>query len=925
MATKGTKNKSNSSGKNSGTKKNSGSASGRSRNGSSARETDKRGAERGVIDNIWGIILIVVGIFLFAAVQFNAAGQLGNMIGDFLRGVFGFIGLILPFYLIVFGILLLANKTVHISAVSAILGSLILLMLCLFNSGRFIDPDHIFFAPKQFYYEGMTLEGGGFFGMNIGMFLVKYLGKVGLYGVAAAITLVSLLLIINTPVSRAIESLKEKREDRALKKEEKRQIEEEYYRKEAMERREKRDAELAAYKQNVREEVASKRSKQHEASRSESIVEPIPAPDTLFSGTRGDFSAFRDGMEIELPPQVPDTAGPLNVNGYEPDVPDDYDITDTENDISDVVTGEPVDVIPGPKGRIQTFGIDEQRIPEPGYGLGEEYEVPVSRILPDDGDDDIAEVLPEPEPVQQELKGLAALDAADNYIPSVSSVKQPTNEAVPAVVPASGKPKKKRAFRYRKPPIDLLSQKPAGSANQAKESELAEKAGILEDTLKSFGVDAKVIDVTQGPAVTRYEIQPGIGVKVSKIVGLSNDIALRLRAKNIRTEAPIPGKAAVGIEVQNDKVNMVTLREVLESREFRQSQSKITFAVGRDIAGKAIVADLKSMPHLLIAGSTGSGKSVCINGIITSFLYKADPDEVKLVLIDPKKVELGVYNGIPHLLIPVVTEANKAAAALNWAVAEMDDRYKKFAENNVRDLAGYNEKLKAAGAPKEELMPQIVIIIDELADLMMVSPTQVEESICRLAQLARAAGMHIIVATQRPSVDVVTGLIKANIPSRIAFAVSSNADSRTILDMVGAEKLAGKGDMLFHPLGSGKPIRVQGCFIKDDEVNAVTDFVKSQIEEVEYADEILETVERGNVQEQKPQDEEEELLGEAIDLVMDAGQASTSMIQRRFRIGYNRAARIMESMEAMGIIGPQDGSKPRQVLLTKEEYEESKN
>ena len=925
MATKGTKTKSNSSGKNGGTKKNTGSASKRSGSSSSAREAENRGAERGVIDNIWGIILIVVGIFLFAAVQFNAAGQLGNVIGDCLRGIFGFIGLILPFYLIVFGILLLANKTVHISAGSSCLGILILLMLCLFNSGRFIDADNVFFAPKQFYYEGVTLEGGGFFGMNIGMFLVKYLGKVGLYGVAAAITLVSLLLIINTPVSRAIESIRERREDRALKKEEKRQAEEEYYRKEALERREKRDAELAAYKQSVREEVASKRSSQPETQHSATfVVEPLPVPDTLFSGTRGDLSAFRDGMEIELPPQ-PENFAAIASNSIQPEPEEETGTFGLEEIPPAGSTGEPVDVIPGPRGRIQTFGIDEQRIPEPGYGLGEEYEVPVSVVLPDDVDEDATGDIPEPEPVQPELKGLAALDAAEHIIPSVSSFGQPTDDTVPAAAPASNKPKKKHSFKYRKPPIELLSQKPAGSASQAKESELAEKAGILEDTLKSFGVDAKVIDVTQGPAVTRYEIQPGVGVKVNKIVGLSNDIALRLRAKNIRTEAPIPGKAAVGIEVQNDKVNMVTLREVLESREFRQSQSKITFAVGRDIAGKAIVADLKSMPHLLIAGSTGSGKSVCINGIITSFLYKADPDEVKLVLIDPKKVELGVYNGIPHLLIPVVTEANKAAAALNWAVAEMDDRYKKFAENNVRDLAGYNQKLKNAGAPKEELLPQIVIIIDELADLMMVSATQVEEAICRLAQLARAAGMHIIVATQRPSVDVVTGLIKANIPSRIAFAVSSNADSRTILDMVGAEKLAGKGDMLFHPLGSGKPIRVQGCFIKDEEVNAVTDFVKSQIDEVDYKDEILETVERGNVQEQKPQDEEEELLDEAIELVMDAGQASTSMIQRRFRIGYNRAARIMESMEAMGVIGPQDGSKPRQVLLTKEEYEESRN
>ena len=911
MATKGTSTKTKNSGKGS---KSSGSA----KSGKQRSAAGNRGAERGVIDNIWGIILIVVGIFLFAAVQFNAAGQLGNMIGNFLRGVFGLIGLILPFYLILFGILLLANKTVHISAGSTILGSLILLMLCLFNSGRFIDADKIFFAPRQFYFEGMTLEGGGFFGMTISMFLVKYVGKVGLYGVAAAITLVCLLLIINTPVSRGIEAIKYRHEDRAARKEEKRLAEEEYYRERAKEQEAKRKKDREQYKLDAREQTAEKHRKETQLE----FIPSVPS-DSLFSGTRGGFEAFRDGMEIELPENTPfDAPAPEEspVIKAEIDSPNPYVDYD-----ADQFRSEPVDTIPGPSGSIQTYGIDEQRIPEPGYGLGEEYEVPQSTVIvrpetvTDTGDGN--------ETAEAPRNAASILPVHDSHDASLTMKKsekatKASSGGEDLVVPPQVK--KKRTFRYRKPPIDLLKVKPASPGAQAHESELREKARKLEETLRSFNVEARVIDVTQGPAVTRYEIQPSVGVKVSKIVNLSNDIALNLRAKNIRIEAPIPGKAAVGIEVQNDKVNMVSLREVIESREFKQSPSKITFAVGRDIAGKAIVADLKSMPHLLIAGSTGSGKSVCINSIITSLLYKADPDEVKLVLIDPKVVELGVYNGIPHLLIPVVTEANKAAAALNWAVAEMSDRYKRFAEANVRDLAGFNDKKRAAGAPKDELMPQIVIIIDELADLMMAAPAQVEESICRLAQLARAAGMHLIVATQRPSVDVVTGLIKANIPSRIAFAVSSNADSRTILDMVGAEKLAGKGDMLFHPLGSGKPIRVQGCFVHDDEVKAVTDFVKNQVEDVEYSDEILETVERGNVQQSQPQDEGEELLEDAIELVMDAGQASTSMIQRRFRIGYNRAARIMEAMESMGIIGPQDGAKPRQVLMTREEYEQSK-
>jgi len=472
---------------------------------------------------------------------------------------------------------------------------------------------------------------------------------------------------------------------------------------------------------------------------------------------------------------------------------------------------------------------------------------------------------------------------------------------------------------YKFPPLELLNQ---GKADESANSgtDLTAKAQKLEDTLKNFHVDARVIQVTKGPAVTRYEIQPSVGVKVSSITRLADDIALNLEAKSIRMEAPIPGKAAVGIEVENDKVNMVTLREIIGSREFTEAKSKISFAVGKDISGAAIVGDLKGMPHLLIAGSTGSGKSVCINSIILSIIYKARPEEVKLVLVDPKVVELGNYNGIPHLLIPVVTEPSKAAAALNWAVAEMTERYKKFAEEGARDLESYNNTMRKKELPAN-VMPQVVIIIDELADLMMAAPSQVEESICRLAQMARAAGMHLIVATQRPSVDVVTGLIKANIPSRIAFAVSSQVDSRTILDMGGAEKLVGKGDMLYNPLGLGKPIRVQGTFVSDDEVHNVIEFIKSQSEGVTYAGDVINTIENaGAAAGSSAQDDDgDELLSDAVELVVHSGQASVSMLQRRFRIGYNRAARIIDMMEARGIVGPPDGSKPRQVLMSEVE------
>lgn len=473
---------------------------------------------------------------------------------------------------------------------------------------------------------------------------------------------------------------------------------------------------------------------------------------------------------------------------------------------------------------------------------------------------------------------------------------------------------------YKLPSIDLLNKVNSKRNNTYDRNDLVAKAQKLEETLHNFGVKAKVLEVSKGPTVTRYEIQPSPGVKVSSIVRLSDDIALNLKASSIRMEAPIPGKAAVGIEIQNESNTPVTLREVLESNTFKKHPSKIAVGVGKDISGNPMVTDLAKMPHLLIAGATGSGKSVCINSIIISILYKARPEEVKLLLIDPKVVELNVFNGIPHLLIPVVTDPQKAAAALNWAVQEMTNRYKAFAEESVRDLDSYNKKMSKEG---KELMPQIVVIIDELADLMMASPSQVEEAICRLAQMARAAGMHLIVATQRPSVDVITGVIKANVPSRIAFSVSSMVDSRTILDMGGAEKLLGRGDMLFYPSGMSKPTRIQGSLITDNEVEKVIQFVKEQTNTNNYSEEIIDTIESGKID--MPSNEADSLLKDAIELVVSAEQASVSMLQRRFRIGYNRAARLMDEMEERGIVGAHEGSKPRKVLLTKDELEELSN
>lgn len=479
---------------------------------------------------------------------------------------------------------------------------------------------------------------------------------------------------------------------------------------------------------------------------------------------------------------------------------------------------------------------------------------------------------------------------------------------------------------YEYPPIELLGKAPKKGIKGGAKA-LTDTATRLQKTLYSFGVSAKVENVSVGPAITRYELKPAEGVRVSKIANLADDIALNLAAETIRIEAPIPGKQAVGIEVPNKEKEAVHLREVLESEEFQNNKSKLTVALGKDVAGNIQLADIAKMPHVLIAGSTGSGKSVCINTIISSIIYNAKPSEVKMVMVDPKVVELSVYNGIPHLLIPVVTDPKKAAGALAWAVQEMDNRYNLFAAKGVRDIKGYNKVIeKEEGQGK---LPQIVIIVDELADLMMVAAKDVEEAICRLAQKARAAGMHLVIATQRPSVDVITGLIKANVPSRIAFAVSSQVDSRTILDSVGAEKLLGKGDMLFFPTGYPKPVRVQGAFVSDEEVEKIVGFVK-QNGTANYSEDILETIENSNktekelIQEQAEDDDTDPFLMDAIDAVVEQGQASTSFIQRRFKVGYARAGRIIDQMEERGIISGYQGSKPREVLITKERLDELK-
>ena len=481
---------------------------------------------------------------------------------------------------------------------------------------------------------------------------------------------------------------------------------------------------------------------------------------------------------------------------------------------------------------------------------------------------------------------------------------------------------------YQLPSLDCLAE-PKNGRNVKYEDELKANATKLVDTLKSFGVETRIVDISRGPSVTRYEIQPAAGVKISRITNLSDDIALNLAASGVRIEAPIPNKAAVGIEVPNKNRSTVTLREIIDTDQYRNAKSKLFVALGKDIAGNCTYADLAKMPHLLVAGTTGSGKSVCLNSMIVSILYNAKPDEVKLLMIDPKQVEFTVYNGIPHLIVPVVSDPRKASGALAWAVTEMLSRYKTFSDNNVRDISGYNSICESIGQKK---MPQIVIFIDELSDLMMAAPHEVEDSICRLAQMARAAGMHLVIATQRPSVDVITGLIKANIPSRISLKVSSQIDSRTIIDTAGAEKLLGNGDLLFYPVGIAKPQRIQGCFLSDKEVETVVDFIKKQ-EKSSYDDEVMNEIERQAAMEKKKNggavsdgddsdSETDEMVPKAIEVVVDAQMASTTLLQRKLKLGYARAARIIDTLEERNIIGPYEGSKPRKVLVTKQQWYE---
>ncbi len=959
----------------------------------------KKKADRRVMDEIWAIIAIAIGVFLIVATFTEGAGEFGAIIGDGLKGILGHIAYAFPFYIILYGILLFAKKTVHISLKSMVLVFVLLAMLTIMNSVRFIgasDLELSWDVMKTYYASGVSLENGGFVGMVLSALLIKWFGKAGCWIFAVVMVLITGLLLINTPVSRFISKIFEKMEERKLMKEHAHldyMSEDEQGIQVAMNEMKVKPAKKPILEKKVTV-INSSVLEEKKSGTSQPSPTGTAGQNSPSTGLPEQPALIVNGMNVvsDSEPQtetaaepVPESQPELPKRTYIPPSQVEPLTPEKKNSILKYMNDDSLfgrktsgNGSLGLEDKVdygEGYGLDGRTSRSSGtVGLGGEN-IPLGFGIPANSDKvqkSSAEtkefvISPDQEPavplkdgfvkdsftgsIQMEMpeaaKPVNPVSGSNSFVNRAGEKVDPNAPKSMSSQSAAGTPaaelqkvmsnKEAREAMltaeeleaaakpvkvYEMPPIDLLTRSAAAAKTNSKS--LQAKAMKLEETLKNFHVDARVVQVTQGPTVTRYEVQPAVGVKVSSIVRLSDDIALNLEARSIRIEAPIPGKAAVGIEVENDSITMVKLRDIIDSNEFKNAKSKITFAVGKDISGNNIVADLKSMPHLLIAGSTGSGKSVCINSIILSLLYKANPDEVKLILVDPKVVELGNYNGIPHLLIPVVTDPSKAAAALNWAVAEMTDRYKKFAENGVRDLESYNEAMRADGE-EDKVMPQVVIIIDELADLMMTAPSQIEESIGRLAQMARAAGMHLIIATQRPSVDVITGTIKSNIGSRIAFAVSSQIDSRTILDMQGAEKLVGKGDMLFNPMGMGKPIRVQGTYVSDGEVNDVIQFVKSQVEGggVNYNADVLTRIERSNANDAA--EETDDLLPEAIDLVVRSGQASVSMLQRRFRIGYNRAARIVDMMEARGIIGPQDGSRPRQVLMTEAELEAMEN
>lgn len=818
---------------------------------------------------IRGEIIILASLavcILLVLSNFGLGGAAGEAVSSVFFGLFGFMAYLLPFILFCAIAFLISNKGNTHAYIKIAAGCILLLLICAIL--ELIINHYSESASLLSYYRESSQHknAGGLLGGCIVTLLCPLIGEIGTYVVLVILSIICIILITErsllAPLGRqskkAYEGAKKKRQETAAIR--------------AKEKEERRQA--------------SEREKEQKAAAGTDDV-PERRTDRKVSGV-----SFATTLSAEEP--EPKKQGRGRRRRKSPEV---QELT------PETMPGEELDTDPG-DGLAGGFVINRAE--------------PADLFEPEDmpGADSAADQEADMARDAQSARRRKTKQSAKEVEAEAASVAQTIREQ-------EEKPQKV----YQTPPLGLLTRgKKTGGDSDA---HLRATALKLEQTLQNFGVGVHVTNASCGPSVTRYELQPDQGVKVSRIVGLADDIKLNLAVADLRIEAPIPGKAAVGIEVPNSENTAVMLRDLLESKEFQNSKSPISFAVGKDIAGKVVVSDIAKMPHLLVAGATGSGKSVCINTLIMSIIYKADPDDVKLILVDPKVVELSVYNGIPHLMIPVVTDPKKAAGALNWAVAEMEKRYKLFAEYNVRDLKGFNEKAARGetGEGDRKKLPQIVIIIDELADLMMVAPGEVEGAICRLAQLARAAGLHLILATQRPSVNVITGLIKANMPSRIAFSVSSGVDSRTIIDMNGAEKLLGKGDMLFYPSGYPKPVRVQGSFVSDKEVQKVVDYLIDKNGNTSYSEELQEQIKTsqpgsGPAASSEGGDDRDTYFAEAGRLIIDKEKASIGMLQRMFKIGFNRAARIMDQLAEAGVVGPEEGTKPRKVLMTKEEFEE---
>ena len=890
-------------------------------------------------------IIVAVSILLFIS-NFGIGGTIGNAVSRFFFGVMGLIAYVFPVLLLVgtfFAVSNRGNRVATVKLVAMILFDLFLCMLIeLLTKGSAVDG-----AAAAYNYSFEHRTGGGFIGGLLAWIFCPNFGLAGSYVIDAIMLIISLVLITERSALRGMQkggkkvyesarSGNERHKERVrIQREEREQRREE----QALRRMDRKVEGVAIDtrvlpRQNVIEhsdEISELNAEDYlemPEVREEKIV-PLTSDGGYPPAENLTPSAFSDEALAAVTPEASQ-----NISAWTPE-------TETAQGASwnSAPAEASWDVATEPEDSWSTTASQEQKDP---WSSAVEPEDPWSTASAQEqkeswgsaaGPEAAWEAAAPKVQLKEPQEASAAVSPAETKAVSGIGENAGHTTSAPAASGESVSAEQMPPERpYVFPPADLLTK----AANKAGDSRqhLQETAMKLQQTLKNFGVNVTITNISCGPAVTRYELQPEMGVKVSKIVNLADDIKLNLAAADIRIEAPIPGKAAIGIEVPNKENVMVSFRELVESEEFKKHPSKISFGVGKDIGGKVTVADIAKMPHLLIAGATGSGKSVCINTIIMSILYKANPKEVKLIMIDPKVVELSVYNGIPHLMIPVVTDPKKAAGALHWAVDEMTDRYQKFANASVRDLKGYNAKIESLptieGDPKPEKLPQIVIIVDELADLMMVSPGEVEESICRLAQLARACGIHLIIATQRPSVNVITGLIKANMPSRIAFAVTSGVDSRTILDMNGAEKLLGKGDMLFSPQGIPKPVRVQGAFVSDEEVSAVVGFIKEQNGQVTYSAEMeeeLSNMESANTtvaidSSADAGDGRDVYFADAARLLMEKEKGSIGMLQRYFKIGFNRAARIMDQLEEAGIVGPEEGTKPRRVLMSPEQFEQ---